>query len=162
MLFHILHRLRFIIKIFSRIKHFLLQVKGFLVFGRTVGIIGNFTVVNPKNVSIGKNCGINHGVFILGHHSIEIGDGVVLSANVMLIDSGLNLKNFVLLENPPHFLSFVKIKDGAWIGAGAIVLPGVTVGRKSVVGAGSVVTRDVPDFTIVAGNPAQEIGRTDL
>lgn len=149
-------------KIFSFIRHVILQLKGYFVFGHRVGILGNFTVINPSNVRIGKNCGINHDVFILGHHCIEIGDGVVLSARVMLIDSGLNLDNFANQEFPPHFASFVKIEDGAWIGAGAIILPGVTIGKKSVVGAGSVVTRDVPDFAIVAGNPARQIGRSDV
>ena len=141
--------------------HQLLQLKGRLVFGKRVGILGNFTVVNPSNVSIGKHCGINHGVFILGHTRVEIGDYVVLSARVMLIDAGLQLAGFARTEFPAHVDGPVRIEDGAWIGAGAIVLPGVTVGRKSVVGAGSVVTRDVPAFSVVAGNPARVIGTTD-
>ena len=148
-------------KLFSIFRYVLLQIKGFIIFGKSVGVLGNFTVANPKNVRIGKHCGINHGVFILGHNRIEIGSHVVLSARVMLIDSGLVLEDFKKSEFPPHFPSFVCIEDGAWIGAGAIILPGVTVGRKSVVGAGSVVTKDVDPFTIVAGNPARLIGRTD-
>lgn len=141
--------------------HRLLQLKGLLVFGKRVGILGNFTVVNPSNVSIGKHCGINHGVFILGHTRVDIGDYVVLSARVMLIDTGLEIAGFAKAEHPVHVAGPVRIEDGAWIGAGAIILPGVTVGRKSVVGAGSVVTRDVPPYSIVAGNPARIIGRTD-
>lgn len=148
-------------KLFSILRYVLLQLKGWMIFGKSVGVLGNFTVVNPKNVHIGKHCGINHGVFILGHNRIEIGSHVVLSARVMLIDSGLVLKDFQKSEFPSHFPSFVCIQDGAWIGVGAIILPGVTVGRKAVVGAGSVVTKDVDPFTIVAGNPARLIGRTD-
>lgn len=56
----------------------------------------------------------------------------------------------------------VRIEDGAWIGAGAIILPGVTIGIQSIVGAGSVVTRDVPDGCVVAGNPARVIKKFDL
>lgn len=143
------------------IRHLWLQVLGLLVFGRRVGILGPFTVVNPRNVRIGNECGINHNVFILGRSKIVIGDGVVLSAGAMLIDSGLRLEGFARAEFPAHVDSYVIIEDGAWIGAGAIILPGVTVGTKSVVGAGSVVTRDVPPYTVVAGNPARILGRTD-
>ena len=132
------------------------------MFGRSVGILGNFTVLNPANVSIGSNCGVNHGVFILGANRIEIGSYVILSARCMLLDSGLELSKFSAAEFPSHTSSFIKIEDGVWIGAGAIILPGVTIGKKSVVGAGSVVTRNVPPFTVVAGNPARPIGRTDV
>ena len=145
----------------KRIKHIILQIKGYITFGRRVGVFGDFTVVNPENVSIGPNCGINHGVFILGASSIEIGENVVLSARVMIIDSGLETKTFAAVEFPAHNSSSVKIEDGVWVGAGAIILPGITIGNKSIVGAGSVVTKDVPPFTIVAGNPARPIGRTD-
>lgn len=144
-----------------RIIYYLLQIKGFLVFGRHVGVLGNFTVVNPSRVSIGGGCGINHGVFILGHTGIVIGDGVVLSARAMLIDAGLDTKNFSTSELPSHTGQKIIIERGAWIGAGAIILPGVNIGEKAIVGAGSVVTRDVPAHSIVAGNPAKIIGRID-
>jgi acetyltransferase-like isoleucine patch superfamily enzyme len=148
-------------KMLRRIRYYFLQLKGLYVFRKRVGILGNFYVGDRRNVRIGEFCGINEGVFILGHHSIDIGSWVVLSARCMLIDSGLNLKGYARLDFPEHVASFVKVEDGAWIGAGAIILPGVTVGKKSIVGAGSVVTRDVPPYTVVAGNPARPIGRTD-
>lgn len=140
------------------LEYYFLQAKGLWVFRRRVGILGNFTVVNRANVSIGRDCGINHGVFILGAHRVEIGSGVVLSARCMLLDAGLDIRAFATRDFPPHESGPVRIGDGAWIGAGAIVLPGVSVGRKAVVGAGSVVTRDVPAGVIVAGNPARPIG----
>lgn len=148
-------------KIMRKLKSKFLNLYGYLIFGRRVGVLGYFTICNPSNVSIGANCGINHGVFILGRKRIEIGSGVVLSAHCMLIDSGLDLKGYSTKPFPEHTDSFIRIEDDAWIGAGAIILPGVTIGRKSVVGAGSVVTKDVPAFTVVAGNPARAIGRTD-
>ena len=146
---------------FRKLSHYLLQLKGWIVFGKRVGILGNFTVANPSNVTIGRHCGINQDVFILGHHRVEIGDYVVLSARVMIIDTGLQIAGFAKAEFPAHVSAPVRIEDGAWIGAGAIILPGVTIGRKSVVGAGSIVTRDVAACSIVAGNPARVIGRTD-
>jgi acetyltransferase-like isoleucine patch superfamily enzyme len=146
---------------FRKLAHAWLQIKGRIVFGKRVGILGDFTVVNPANVTIGDHCGINHGVFILGHERIEIGSHVVLSARVMLIDTGLEVAGFANTEFPAHTSGPIRIEDGAWIGAGAIVLPGVTIGKKSVVGAGSIVTRDVPPYSVVVGNPARVIGRTD-
>ena len=56
----------------------------------------------------------------------------------------------------------ITIGDGAWIGAGAIILPGITIGKYAVIGAGSVVTKDVPDYTIAAGNPCKPIRKIDL
>ena len=78
-----------------------------------------------------------------------------------LIDAGLDIRNFASTFKPMHVSAPIVIHDGAWVGAGAIVLAGVTIGTKAVIGAGSVVTKDVPAFAIVAGNPARMIGRTD-
>ena len=122
-------------------------------------MLGNFTVVCPRNIKIGRDCGINHGAFILGAQSVEIGDRVVISARVMILDSGLDVSKFQSTDFPPHINKPVVIQDGAWLGAGSIILPGVTIGRKSIVGAGSVVTSNVPPFSVVAGNPAKIIRR---
>lgn len=148
-------------KVARTVRHALLQMKGYVVFGKRVGILGDFTVANPANVTIGRDCGINHGVFILGRNRIQIGDRVVLSAGVMLLDSGLDVNGYASADFPHHIDSYVIIEDGAWIGARAVILPGVTIGQKSVVGAGSIVTKDVPPFSVVAGNPARIVGRTD-
>lgn len=145
------------ISIQQKITWVLLQIKGYIVFGTRVSVHGNFYVANPSNVRIGSGCAINRGAFVLGHSAISIGNNVVISANSMLIDSGLVLDKFVRIKNPSHYYGEITIKDGAWIGAGAIILPGVTIGYKSVIGAGSVVTKDVPQFAVVAGNPARII-----
>lgn len=100
-----------------KLSYYFLQLKGLIVFGKRVGILGNFTVVNPSNVRIGKHCGINKDVFILGHHRVDIGDYVVLSARVMLIDTGLELAGFAKKDFPAHVDGPVCIEDGAWIGA---------------------------------------------
>jgi maltose O-acetyltransferase len=140
--------------------HYVLQTKGFLVFGKRVGIHGNFTVENPANVTIGEGCEINNDVHIVGRTRVTIGNFVVLSAQSMLLDAGLDLNGFAERDRQPHIDSPIVIEDGVWVGAGAIILPGVTIGRKSVIGAGSVVTKDVPPFTVVVGNPARPIGTT--
>lgn len=148
-------------KIIDVLRRRMLQLKGLLLFRKKVGVLGNFTVVSPKNVTIGDHCGINHGVFILGHCRIDIGSYVVLSARCMLIDAGLDKTEFYDKDFPRHVEGPIRIEDGAWIGAGAIILANVTVGKKAIVGAGSVVTRDVPAHSIVAGNPAKVIGWTN-
>ena len=137
------------------IRYVFLQVYGYYIFGKPVGVLGFFRVGNKKNISIGNDCGINSGVYILGHKSVVIGNNVILSVDAKIIDSGLDLTGYVYTKFPQHISSAVVIEDGVWIGAGAIVLPGVTIGKKSVVAAGAVVTRDVPSGVVVAGNPAK-------
>jgi len=77
-----------------------------------------------------------------------------LSARVMLIDAGLVPATFADASARTYVDRPIRIGRGAWIGAGSIILPGVTIGERRVVGAGSVVTRDVPQLSVVAGNPA--------
>lgn len=144
---------------FKLIKHWVLQAYGYLKFGRRVNVWGWFTVVNARNVHLGCGCSINHGVFLLGRDEITLGDNVTLSANCMLMDTGLDLQHYLnsKMPNKVHIKSFIRIEDNVWIGAGAIILPGVTVHKNSIVGAGSVVTKDVAENVVVAGNPARVI-----
>jgi acetyltransferase-like isoleucine patch superfamily enzyme len=118
---------------------------------------GFFRIVNPRNVKIGKRCRLNRGVLISGHNKVVIEDDVVISARSMLLDSGLDVTRIATDDRCKHIDSFIVIKKCAWIGAGSIILPGVTIGEYSVVGAGSVVTKDVEPYTLVAGNPAHFI-----
>lgn len=144
---------------FNWVWRVILAWKARLLLRQRVEVFGNFTVVNPSKVTVGMRCAINHGVFILGRTRIQIGDDVVLSARCMLLDGGLQPGSFLPGKTPNHDGQPIRIKDGAWIGAGAILLPGVTIGQRAIIGAGSVVTKDVPDYAIVAGNPARPIGQ---
>lgn len=136
-----------------------LQIYGYLKFGKRVYVWGWFSIVNSANVRIGCGCAINHGVFILGRDEILIGNNVTLSAKCMLLDTGLDLEHHsnYKIPNTSHVKSYIHIEDNVWIGAGAIILPGVTIHKNSIVGAGSVVTKDVPEGVVVAGNPAKII-----
>ena len=83
---------------------------------------------------------------------ITIDDNALVAANAQLISNNHDLQEHMIITCIP-----VHLKRNCWIGAGATILPGVTVGENSVVGAGSVVTKDVPDNCIVVGSPARVI-----
>lgn len=105
-----------------------------------------------KFITIGKNVFINHGCSFLDLGGITIEDDVLIGPNVQLITENHPINP---AERKSLVLASILIKKNAWIGAGAIILPGVTVGENSVVAAGAVVTKDVPDNTVVAGVPAK-------
>lgn len=105
-------------------------------------------------VSIGSNVVIMPGCLMMAAGGITIDDGAMIAANVQLISNNHDLYERQVITCKP-----IHIGKKAWIGAGATILPGVTVGDNAVVGAASVVTKDVPADTIVAGNPARIIKR---
>jgi acetyltransferase-like isoleucine patch superfamily enzyme len=109
--------------------------------------IGKFT-------RIGKNVYINHLCSMLDMGTITIGDNVLIApkVNILTEEHPVNPAERKALSAKP-----VVIKNGAWIGAGATILPGVTIGENSVVAAGAVVNKDVPDNTVVGGIPAKII-----
>ena len=88
----------------------------------------------------------------LGRKSVVVGDDVAMANEVYVMDS-----NSHGVEGRPHVEAPVHIGDGTWLGARVMVLPGVTIGKRVLVAAGSVVTRDVPDDVMVAGNPARVV-----
>ena len=146
---------RLILRVWVSLGRKRLKLKTLLIFGKPVIAYGDFQVGNAGNIVVGSNLAINAGVFLLGHESIVIGDDVILSAGAMLIDGGLDPASFGGVEVPKYRPGGIVIGDGVWIGAGAIVLPGVTIGRRAIVGAGAVVTRDVAEGDCVVGMPAR-------
>jgi maltose O-acetyltransferase len=111
-------------------------------------------------VSIGRNSRIERNCTIDARSPLRIGDNVGLSPEVMILAGthDVNDPEFKDSEVGPWA---VTIDDYVWVGARAIIMPGVTVGRGAVVAAGAVVTKDVPPLTIVAGVPAKPIGMRD-
>lgn len=103
----------------------------------------------------GKEVFVNFGCAFMDRGGITIEDGALIGPQVKLITENHAREP----EQRRHVYSrHILIKRRAWLGAGVTVLPGVTVGENAIVGAGSVVTKDVPDNTMVAGVPARKIG----
>ncbi len=115
------------------------------------------------NTHLGKNVYANFNLTLVDDTHVYIGDSVMIGPNVTITAAGHpidpDLRRQVMQYNFP-----VRIEENVWIGAGAILLPGVTVGKNSVIGAGSVVTRDIPPNVVALGTPCRvlrEIGPRD-
>ena len=130
---------------------------------KIVGGIGHDSMIeSPFNCTYGKN--------------IHMGDHVYLNFNCVILDNNtVRFGSYVMVGPAVQFYTAahplqaeprnqgwevakaIVIEDNVWIGGGAILLPGIHIGRNAVIGAGAVVTKDVPAFTVVAGNPARVI-----
>ena len=113
-------------------------------------------------VVIGDRCLIGRGSSIVGHKSIRIGNDVWTGHQVHITDMNHGYESAEL----PIGAQFqderpVSIGDGSWIGHGCVILPGATIGRNAVVGAGSVVTGHIPDRTVAVGSPARVVRTLD-
>jgi maltose O-acetyltransferase len=130
--------------------------KGLLrnAIGRRSSIHRGLEVYCVGGITIGQECTINKYVDLDGRGGISIGDRVSISAYSKIFSASHDpsTPDFAYVVRP------VSLGDYVWIGTGALILPGVALGEGCVVAAGSVVTRDVAPFDIVAGNPAKKIG----
>ncbi|MFZ9630238.1 MAG: acyltransferase [Ilumatobacteraceae bacterium] len=111
-------------------------------------------------VRIGDRCLIGRGSGIVGHFAIDIGDDVWTGHHVYITDQNHGYEDVtrpISAQSQPE--RAVTIGAGSWIGHGAVVLPGATIGRHVVIGANSVVTGDVPDYSVAVGSPARVVRR---
>jgi maltose O-acetyltransferase len=128
-----------------------------------LGHIGMQTDVKPPlqcdygyQVSIGDRSFVNYGAVLLDVATITIGDDVQLATNVQLLTATHPLDAETRIARWESGEP-ITVESGAWLGGGVIVCPGVTVGANTVVGAGSVVTRDLPQGVLAVGNPCRPI-----
>ncbi|WP_160035595.1 DapH/DapD/GlmU-related protein [Paenibacillus sp. An7] len=111
-----------------------------------------------KNITVGKNVFFNTGCSFQDRGGIRIGDGSLIGMNVTIatLNHGLSVETRNVTYPSP-----VVIGQNVWVGSSATILPGVTIGDHAVVAAGAVVTKDVPNNTVVAGVPAKVIKNID-
>ena len=137
----------------AEIRELLSQITGSEI-DESVAVFTPLYINYGKNTKIGKNVFINFDCVFLDLGGITIEDNVLIAPKVSLLSEGhpINPHDRQSLV-PGH----VHIKKNAWIGAGATILPGVTIGENAVVAAGAVVSKDVPANTVVGGIPAKII-----
>ena len=128
---------------------------------RLCGSVRDGAVIRPPfacdygyNIRLGRNAFINFNCVFLDCAPIEIGDNLQMGPAVQVYTAAHPLEADVRRSGLESARS-IRIGHDVWIGGGAIILPGVTIGDRSVIGAGSVVVRDVPPAKVVAGNPAR-------
>jgi acetyltransferase-like isoleucine patch superfamily enzyme len=123
---------------------------------------------NPDRVptlSVGNGTGIEQNVHIVCHSRVEIGNEVSITGHCCIVDVTHPYDDFSDQRKVGDRIkdedSFVVIGDGAFLGFGVVILPNVRIGRKCVIGALSVVSADVPDYSVAAGSPARVIKQYD-
>jgi len=125
--------------------------------GSKSSILMQSTFDSKGGFELGKGSVINASCRLDTRGGIIIGDGVSVSADVIILtaDHDMDDDNFIGRTLP------VVILDNVWIGTRAMILPGITIGKGAVVASGAVVTKDVPDYTVVGGVPAKEIRKRE-
>ncbi len=155
-----------IIRPFKRYVFFVIQSVRMAKWKTKLGSLGDNVEIYPdvimhfsKNIKIGNNVSITEFVHMWGAGGIEIGDDTVIAAH-SIITSQTHDANADSYRSTQVFKP-VKIGKNVWIGSGAIILPGITVGDNAIVGAGSVVTHDVEPNITVVGIPARILQRIE-
>ena len=112
-------------------------------------------------ISVGNNCSIGDYSHITAINHIKLGNNVRMGKNVLITDnshgSTVNVDDLAPNKRPLQSKGAIIIEDNVWIGEKTCILPGVTIGKNAIIGAGSVVTKDIPSNCIAAGNPAKVI-----
>jgi maltose O-acetyltransferase len=134
-----------------------------LLLSELLGGIGPGSEIRPPfqcdygfPITIGARSFVNYGAVILDCAPVEIGDEVQIATNVQLLTATHPLDASVRRRDWESAAP-ISIADGAWLGGGVIVCPGVSIGENTVVGAGSVVTRDLPAGVLAVGNPSRVV-----
>ncbi len=112
--------------------------------------------INEPSLLIGNGCSIGRFAHINAYQKVIIHDKVLFGERVHISDATHIYENYniPIIDQGAKFIGKVEIKQGAWIGSGAVILPGITVGKNAIVAANAVVTKDVPDNFVARGIPA--------
>ncbi|MDR0918724.1 MAG: GNAT family N-acetyltransferase [Oscillospiraceae bacterium] len=128
--------------------------------GENVTIEAGFRYDYGKNISIGNNVFINFNLVALDCNKITIGDDVMIAPNVGIY-TATHTVSPEIRKQALEYAEPITICNGVWIGGGVSILPGVTIGENSVIGAGSVVTKDIPPNVVACGNPCKVVKEID-
>lgn len=107
-----------------------------------------------SNIEVGNNCFFNFNCTVLDVAKVRFGDNCLIGPNVSIYTAGHPIHPALRNSFYAYGIS-VEIGDNVWIGGNAVICPGVRIGSNTVIGAGSVVTKDIPDWTVAAGNPCR-------
>ena len=138
-------------------------------FNRATRISSSAYIIEKDRLDIGDNVWINHNARIDASGGLKIGDGCQIGYGSMILSHSshmavrLNGEAFIKLDIPErvgYIHKPVEIGEYTFIGGGAAIMPGVKIGKGCVIGVNSVVTKDLPDYSIVVGAPARIIGST--
>jgi len=151
-------RLPLSVRLFGRIR---LRADGDVEFGQGVCLVGDvvpieFVSHKGSRISIGDHTFINYGTSITAFQQVKIGRHCLLGHHLRIVDR--NEHGVEHREMAPPAAPVI-IEDHVWVGSHAIILPGVRIGRHSAIGAGSIVTRDIPANCLAVGNPARVVRR---
>ena len=127
--------------------------------GKNVWIVPPMKLMVGKYITIGEGCYFNAGTTFIDDWKIEIGKECLFGPNVTLCTTGHPISPAHRLDGMYSFP--IKIGDRCWIGANSIIMPGVTIGNNSVIGAGSVVTKDIPENVVAFGSPCHVYRQID-
>lgn len=145
--------------------------KGTKILGGGIIRLGKECYIGPDSfiecrkgakLTIGDSFSCTSNIFISSLGKISIGDDVLIGNNIRIYDSNHGMNPQKSYRDQPPEVEAVVIEDGVWIGDNVIILPGVTIGEKAVIGAGSVVSKSIPPYTIAAGVPANAKKKYDL
>lgn len=133
---------------YCRIKHVIGDNNNNLIFDKTT----KFKYI--KNIKFGRNISIGPNVIIGAKNTIELGDYVRISQNVIIETAGLDINGPIPYK---HKAKPIVLQRGCWIGSGSIILGGVTIGEGSIIGAGSIVYKDVPPNSVIVPATMQHL-----
>lgn len=127
-------------------------------WGERFYVLPNVSFNYPLNLTVGQNVFVNRGAYITARAPISIGNHVLIGPNVVINSGSHNYTDpTVLIRDQGHKLAAIEIGDDVWIGAHAVILPGVSIGNGAIIAAGAVVTRSVAPFSVVAGVPSRPL-----
>ena len=144
---------------FYEIKRKLL-ILGDIKIGDNCKIVSSARFIGNGPIKIGCKTFIGHEVLIIASNkAVKIGDNVDIAPRVLIANGTHEIDIYGERSAGQGLSKRITIGNGVWIGAGTIIISGVNIGEKSVIGAGSVVNKDIPNFSVATGNPCRVIRR---